>query len=71
MIALFIPYVVYVLIRHDADPGTIMGAAYLIPILIAGAAIDLVLQKLVKNRKRLAMVEIISLLMIIMINKMP
>ena len=71
IIALLIPVVAYILIRQDADPNTIMGAGYLAAILIAGAAIDLVLQILIRNRKRLAIVEIVSLLMIIIINKLP
>lgn len=71
IIALLIPCVVYILIRRNADPGTIMGAAYLIPVLIIGGLIDLVLQFAIKNRKTLAIVEIITLVTIIIINKMP
>jgi hypothetical protein len=71
IIALLIPFVVVILIKKDTNPNTVLGAAYLIPVLVVGAVIDLLLQVLIKNRKVLAIVELVSLVTIIIINQLP
>jgi hypothetical protein len=71
IIVFLIPFITFTLLSKDADPNTVIAAAYLIPILIIGALIDLVLQILIKNRKTLAIVEIVSLTAIIVIGALP
>ena len=71
IIVALIPIVVVILIKKDTDPNTTLGAAYLIPILLAGAVIDLILQLFIRNRKILAIVEIVCLAAIIIINQLP
>ena len=71
IIALLLFYVVYIFVKPAANPTTVMGVAYLIPVLIAGAIIDLILQMVIKNRRLLALVETISLIIIVVINQMP
>lgn len=71
IIALLIPYIIIILVKKDADPNTALGAAYLIPIIIVGALIDLLLQMLIKSRKVLAIIELVSLVTIMIINQLP
>jgi hypothetical protein len=71
IIVLLIPYIGYVLITEDASPTDIVGAAYMIPIVILGAVIDFIFQVGIKNRIVLAIVEIVSLVAIVIINNLP
>jgi len=68
IIIILIPVIAYILIRKTEEPNTVLAAAFMIPILIIGAVIDLVLQVFIKNRKYLAAIEIISLIAIIIIS---
>jgi len=70
IIAIVVPYVIVIMLR-SSDANQYLGAAYSIPFLLAGLIIDLVLQYAIKNRKTLAIVEIVSLAAILIINQLP
>lgn len=71
LIGLYLPYVIFTLVRGGGDPGRYIGAAYALPVLIIGALIDLLAQQVIPNRRLLAILEIVSLVAIVIINKLP
>jgi len=69
LILVLIPVIAYILINQEGkEPGLILAALFMIPILIVGAVIDIALQVFISNRKTLAVVEIIALVALMVIS---